>query len=87
MIFSLLFLCISFVSFFKKQWFNILSLTLNCYIYWKFIRLNENQQETQVPFLAIFGTFSRNIVRNQNKRMRKFQFYNISASHAEGKRL
>ena len=31
---------------FKKQWFNILSLRLNCYIYWKFIRLYEHQHET-----------------------------------------
>ena len=31
---------------FKEQWFNILSLRLYCYIYWKFIRLYEHQQET-----------------------------------------
>ena len=28
-------------------------------IYWKFIRLYDYQQETKVPFLAIFGTFSQ----------------------------
>ena len=35
-----------FLIFFKKQWFNILSLRLYCYIYWKFICLYEHQQET-----------------------------------------
>ena len=45
--------------FFKKQWLNILSLRLYCYIYWKFIPLYVHQQETKVTFLAIFGTFSR----------------------------
>ena len=30
-----------------------------CYIHCKCIRLYEHQQETKVPFLAIFGTFSR----------------------------
>ena len=47
--------------FFKKQWFNISSLGLYCYIYWKFVRLYEHQQETyvHVPFLAILGVFSR----------------------------
>ena len=29
------------------------------YIYWKVIHLYEHQQETKVPFLAIFGIFSR----------------------------
>ena len=33
------------------QWFNILSLRLYCYIYWKFNRFYEHQQETKVPFL------------------------------------
>ena len=28
-------------------------------IYWKFIHIYEHQQETKVPFLAIFGTLSR----------------------------
>ena len=46
--------------FFKKQMFNILSLRLYYYIYWKFIRLYEQQQEIKVPFLAIFCTYSRN---------------------------
>ena len=28
-------------------------------MYWKFIRLYERQQETKVPFLTIFSTFSQ----------------------------
>ena len=44
--------------FFKKQWFNILHLKLYCYIFCKFMGLYEHQQETKVPFLAIFDNFS-----------------------------
>ena len=36
-------------------------LRLYCYIYCKFKGLYEHQQETKIPFLAIFDNFSRKL--------------------------
>ena len=40
-----------------------------------FFCLYEHQQETKVPFVAIFGTFSQKKDRNQPKEMIKLQFH------------
>ena len=41
----------------------------------KVIRLYEHQQETEVPFLPVFGTFSRKSPEINPKKMIKPQLY------------